>query len=88
MEITQNTDIGSLWTIATDAAEQGTTVPVLWKPHGNAVATPTMPHFSATATISGPTGDTFAGIAAADDGDQAGTITVAWKISGWQRVTA
>lgn len=87
MEITQNTDLGSLWSIATDAAEQGATVPVLWKPHGNAVASAAMPHFSATATISGPTGDAFAGVAAAEDGDQAGTITVAWKISDWLRVT-
>lgn len=55
----QDAETGSLWDQVWTAA--GTDVPVLVRPYGNAVASPTEPHFEGEVTITEPDGDMLGG---------------------------
>lgn len=55
----QNFETGTLWDKIFSAA--GTTVAFLIKPHGNATASASQPHFSGNVTITEPDGDMIGG---------------------------
>lgn len=86
LTIVQDHTSGSLYDLALSA--DGSTVTGLYKPYGNAVASATQPHYSFTATPSGPSGDVIAGGEASEDGSESLTVEVAWQISAWTKVTS
>ena len=55
----QDAEAASLWDKVWTQA--GTDVPVLVRPYGNALATPTEPHFTGDVTITEPDGDLLGG---------------------------
>lgn len=86
MTIVQDTTAESLWDLAVNQA--GVPVTGLYKPEGNAAASTTQPHWSFSATPSGPSGDVILGGEAAEDGSESLTVEVSWQISAWTKVTA
>lgn len=75
----QDAETGSLWDQVWESA--GDEVPVLVRPYGNAAASATQPHFSATAIISEPDGDLLGG--EADPSPSARFVTeVEWALTG------
>lgn len=86
MTITQDDATGTLYSMALAAA--GTSVPGVYKPHGNDTASAAQPHYTFTAIPSGPTGDVTMGGDASDDSTQALTVEVTWQITTWTKVAA
>jgi hypothetical protein len=74
----QDAATASLWDkVWTQAGEE---VPVLIRPYGAAAASPTTPHFSATAIIAEPDGDLLGGEADASPSNRF-TTEVEWKLT-------
>ncbi len=75
--LAQDAATGSLWYLMFN--EPGTEVPVLLKPYGNATASTSEPHFSATAVVTEPDGDYLGGDA--DPSTTAvQTIDIVWPL--------
>jgi len=85
MTVNQDDAAGTLYTLA--LAATGTVTGIV-KPHGNASATATLPHYSFTVTPFGISGDTILGGDAADDPSVPLTVDVQWLLSSWTKVTA
>jgi hypothetical protein len=86
MTITQDLAAGSLYRLAIGG--DNTPVVGLYKPLGNVAATVDQPHFSFTATPSGPSSDNFMGGEAAEDPSEPATVDVQWLLEDWTEVTA
>lgn len=73
----QDTDTASFWSFIWDAS--GDTVTGIYKPHGNAVASPTQPHYTWSATVKEPDGDLLGGDADAST-TAVQTLDFAWPL--------
>lgn len=81
----QDHSVDSMWDLSVN--QPGTTVPYVYKPYGNAVATADAPHFSGNMVTSGPS-DTFAGGAAGDSQTEGWEFSATWRVLTWEKVTA
>lgn len=74
----QDPATGTVWDqVWTHAGDE---IPVLVRPYGNAAASPTQPHWSATAIVSEPDGDLLGGEADASPSNRFVT-EVEWKLT-------
>lgn len=74
----QDAATGSVWYLM--SASGGSSVVVLLKPYGNSAASPTQPHYSATAVISEPDGDYLGGDADAST-TAVQTTDIVWSLT-------